>query len=75
LLEVLKIIEGASHSRWRLAQLAIRGLLPSRINVKVASGLKRMGLDRAANFKEYFYGCLLIAAYARLDNNQIINEE
>lgn len=63
LLEVLKIIEDASHSRWRLARLALKGLLAPAPDDVVADGLKRMELDSVSSFEERMYRYLLIGSY------------
>jgi len=62
---VLKTVEDSSHSRWKLARLAVAGLLAPAADGRTAAGLERMGLERAAGIRERFLRYLLLGAYAR----------
>ena len=63
LLEVLKIIEDTSHSRWRLARLAVKGWLAAAPDDAVADGLKRMALNQPDTMAEHLLRYLLIGGY------------
>jgi len=63
LLAVMDLLKDVTHSRWRLAVLAVKGfVLPSHA---VKSGLARLGLAVPQNLSERVLQALVKGAYAR----------